>query len=47
METKQILAVIEGLGLLAAGVAAYTGDTMVGALGLGVAGLLRLVDEFM
>ncbi len=47
METKQILAVIEGLGLLVATYGAYAGNAVTTAVGLGIAGILRLADEFV
>ena len=47
MDTKQTLAVIEGLSLLVAGVTAYTGNEIITAAGIGLAGLLRLFDEFV
>jgi len=47
MENRQIVGVLEGLLFLGGGAVAYTGNTPVGALLVAVAGLLRLVEEFV
>ncbi len=47
MENRKIVGILEGLLFLGGGAAVYAGSTPVGALLVAIAGLLKLVEEFV